>query len=425
MEDILYWIWLSTKCTPGTDLSDKLLAAFDKNAKAIYEATEEDYINIDSLKPGIIEELCDKDITESQDIFEYCQANGVGLLAYNDELYPDRLRRIAKAPVLLYYRGNFQNLNNCVCIATVGTRRMTQYGKREGYKISYDLAKAGVITVSGMARGVDTICHRGSIDGGGRTIAVLGCGINVVYPPENKSLMDEIIYYGTVITEYRPNTRPVGSNFPIRNRIISGLCQGTLIVEADNNSGAMITARYALSHGRDIFALPGKVGELNSLGPNQLIKDGARMVTKASDIVMEYEFLYPNRLNLKSLPEFKPKISFKKPRKIAPENQNLLFDAEGNLLKGQTVKFNEPKSTDTKSSIPKTSSSDTPKITTNLPELSPEEQLVYDYMPKEKAITVDEITRHGVAAATVLTSMTFLEIKGYVAALPGGKYIRK
>lgn len=423
MNDILYWIWLSIKCTPGTDLGDKLLAAFDKSAKTIYEATEEDYQKIDSLKPGIIEELCDKDITESNDIYEYCRSNDIGLLAYNDELYPERLRRIAKAPILLYYRGNFQNLNNCVCIATVGTRRMTQYGKREGYKISHDLAKAGIITVSGLARGVDTVCHRGTIDGGGRTIAVLGCGINVVYPPENKALMDEIIYYGTVITEYRPNTRPLGQNFPIRNRIISGLCQGTLIVEADNSSGAMITARYALSQGRDIYALPGKVGELNSLGPNQLIQNGAKMVTKASDIVMEYEFLYPNRLNIKSLPEFKPKIYFKKPKKIAPENQNLLFDDEGKLLKGQKVKFNVPEPAKEKTQAK--SSEEKIAITQKLPELSAEEQLVYDYMPKETAITVDEITRHGVAAGTVLAAMTFLEIKGYVAALPGGKYIRR
>ncbi len=425
MEDILYWIWLSLKCIPGSDTGDKLLSAFDNSARKIYEATEEDYLSIDSLTPGIIEELCDKDISESSDIKSYCETNDIGLLAYNDELYPDRLRRIAKAPILLYYRGNFQNLNNCVCIATVGTRRMTQYGKREGYKISHDLAKAGIITVSGLARGVDTVCHRGTIDGGGRTIAVLGCGINVVYPPENQDLMNEIIYYGTVITEYRPNTRPLGQNFPIRNRIISGLCQGTLIVEADGNSGAMITAKYALSQGRDIFALPGKIGELNSIGPNQLIKNGAKMVTKASDIVMEYEFLYPNRLNLKSLPEFKPKISFKKPKKIAPENQNLLFDDDGKLLKGQKVKFNEPKDTPALKTAPAKATQEKIAITQSLPVLSDEEKLVFDYMPQETAITIDEITRHGVAVETVLAAMTFLEIKGYVAALPGGKYIRR
>ena len=235
--------------------------------------------------------------------------------------------------------------------------------------------------------------------------------------------MDEIIYYGTVITEFRPNTKPMGPNFPIRNRIISGLCQGPLVVEADKQSGAMITAKYAHSQGRDLFALPGKIGELNSMGTNELIQTGAKMVTKASDIIIEYEFLYPTRLNLKSLPEFKPKISFKKPKRIAPENQNLLFDDEGHLLKGQKVKFNDPEEKLTKKITFENKSEDqTEEKDTS--ELSAEEKLVYDCMPPKTAITVDEITRNGIAAGNVLTALTFLEIKGFVAALPGGKYIR-
>ena len=126
MNDILYWIWLSFKCAPGSDLGDTLLEAFNKSAKEVYEANRCDYENIESLKPGIIEELCDKDMSEAEDLYEYCTENNVGILAYNDELYPDRLRRISRAPLLLYYRGNMQNLNNCVCIAAVGTRRMTE-----------------------------------------------------------------------------------------------------------------------------------------------------------------------------------------------------------------------------------------------------------------------------------------------------------
>ena len=423
MDDILYWIWLSNICTPGTDLGDRLLLAFDKSAKAVYEATESDFKKIESLKPGIIEELCDKDISDANDIYNYCTQNGIGLLSYADDLYPERLRRIARAPLLLYYKGNFQNLNSCVCIGTVGTRSMTAYGKRESYRICYDLARAGVITVSGLARGVDTACHRGTIDGGGRTIAVLGCGINVVYPPENSALMDEIAHFGTVITEYRPNTKPMGSNFPARNRIISGLCQGTLVIEADKHSGAMITAKYALMQGRDIFALPGKIGELNSMGTNELIQNGAKMVTKASDIVIEYEYLYPTRLNLQSLPEFKPKISFKKPKYVAPENKNLLFDDDGKLLKGQEVKFKDP--VQPKADKTPSKKSENKEVTENLPELTKEEKTVYDYMPPNTAVTVDEITRHGVAVENVLVAMTFLEVKGYVAALPGGKYIRR
>ena len=169
---------------------------------------------------------------------------------------------------------------------------MTEYGKRSAYTITYDLAKCGAVIISGMALGIDGICHRAAIDAGGQTVAVLGCGIDRIYPAEHESLYNEITENGAVITEFKPGTPPAGYNFPLRNRILSGLSQGTFVIEADKRSGAMITARSAIFQCLYIFALPGKVGEMNSSGTNSLIQKGAKMVTTALDILDEYAGLY-------------------------------------------------------------------------------------------------------------------------------------
>ncbi len=427
MDNILYRIWLSEICSPGSDLGDRLLAAFGNDLDAIYNGRRADYEKIEKLNPGTIGDLCDKDLSDAKDILDYCLSNGVSLLAYDDPLYPERLRRIPKAPILLYVRGNMPLLDDTVSIATVGTRRMTEYGRREAYRISYDLAKAGIITVSGMARGIDTACHRGTLDAGGHTIAVLGCGINVVYPPENGQLMEEIARFGTLVSEYAPDTPPVGSNFPIRNRIISGLCQGTLVIEADQRSGALITARAALSQGRDIFALPGKVGELNSTGTNELIRSGARMIVSALDIVDEYAFLYPHRISNQSFVREAPKMKFAaKPSKSDGDDENK--GGESLPKFGKERRKKAPKTEKTAKSVRSA------EIFESVPEKAPDIPAREPLTDSEKEVlalfeesipaTVDDLTRKGSDVGTVLVSLTFLESKGYISALPGGKYLK-
>ena len=427
MENILYRIWLSEICSPGSEVGDRLLAAFGNDLDAIYSGKRADYENIGKLRPETVDELCSKDLTDAKDILDYCLSNGITLLAYDDPLYPERLRRIPKAPILLYVRGNMPQLDDTVSIATVGTRRMTEYGRREAYRISYDLAKAGIVTVSGMARGIDTACHRGALDAGGHTIAVLGCGINVVYPPENVQLMEEIARYGTLISEYAPDTPPVGSNFPIRNRIISGLCQGTLVVEADQRSGALITARCALAQGRDLFALPGKVGELNSIGTNELIRGGARMIVSALDIVDEYAFLYPHRVSNQSFIKESQKLKFavRAPKTDGSEENTSLeslpkFGKERRKKAAKTEKAAKPvKSAGVFESVPEKA----PDTQARDP-LTDSEKEVLALFEENIPATVDDLTRKGCDVGTVLVSLTFLESKGYISALPGGKYLK-
>ncbi|MCC6173704.1 MAG: DNA-protecting protein DprA [Chloroflexi bacterium] len=214
------------------------------------------------------------------------EAAGVSILTLDDSAYPSRLRETADAPPVLYVKGQL-TLADDWAIAVVGTRRMTVYGRQVTERIVGDIARAGVTIVSGLARGIDTVAHRAALAAGGRTIAVLGSGLDRMYPHENTALAAEIAQHGAVISEFPLGAPPDAMNFPRRNRIVSGLAQGTLVVEADHKSGAMITAATAAEQGRDVFAVPGSILSPASAGPNQLIKEGAKVVTEAVDVLEE------------------------------------------------------------------------------------------------------------------------------------------
>ncbi len=211
---------------------------------------------------------------------------GIKAVLIGEPSYPEMLKEIGDAPVILYTKGEIQPQDR-FAIAIVGSRKLTHYGASVAEDISGNLAFMGFTVVSGMARGVDSICHRGALKAGGRTIAVLGSGPDVPYPPENKTLMDKIADSGCVVSEFPPGTPPDKENFPRRNRLISGLSLGVLVIEATADSGALITARYALEQGREVFAVPGNITSSNSEGTNELIKKGAVLTRRAEDIVEE------------------------------------------------------------------------------------------------------------------------------------------
>jgi DNA processing protein len=207
-------------------------------------------------------------------------------ISIDDAEYPEILRKIHSPPKVLYVNGSFKEEDKN-SVAIVGSRRATRYGLEMAERIAFDLASRGVTIVSGMARGIDSAAHRGALKARGRTIAVMGSGHNYIYPPENKDLYSQIAKIGAVITEFENDVAPLPGNFPVRNRIISGLCLGLVVVEAARNSGALITADFALEQGREIFAVPGKISSATSAGTHDLIKDGARLVQSAEDIFEE------------------------------------------------------------------------------------------------------------------------------------------
>ncbi|MCK4462787.1 MAG: DNA-processing protein DprA, partial [Candidatus Omnitrophica bacterium] len=217
---------------------------------------------------------------------ELIKKYNVDIVTIDDERYPENLKHIYSPPPVLYVKGNLlpEDYYN---IAIVGSRRASLYGRETAEKLARQLCGRGFTVTSGMARGIDTSAHTGVLKAAGRTIAVLGCGINIVYPPENKNLMDKIADSGAVISEFPINTTPHRHNFPIRNRIISGLALGVVIVEAAQKSGALITASFALEQGREVFSVPGKVGVPTSRGTLGLIKEGAKLVEDVEDILEE------------------------------------------------------------------------------------------------------------------------------------------
>lgn len=240
---------------------------------------------------GLLDELKSVDVDKE---IEEIKTRGIKIITYEDSSYPSYLKAILDPPPLLYILGEPLPQDGKF-IAIVGSRRTTLYGRLVANSLARDLTRFGVTVVSGMARGIDTCAHRGALEGGGRTVAVLGSGLDVVYPSENVSLMKEIASRGTVISEFPLGTKPLKQNFPRRNRIIAGLSMGVVVVEAAARSGALITADYALENGREVFAVPGRVDTKFSQGTNNLIKEGAKVVTNTQDILEEF----PNTFTLR------------------------------------------------------------------------------------------------------------------------------
>jgi DNA processing protein len=225
------------------------------------------------------DEALEKELNEAE-------KTGTKIITIKDKEYPVLLQNIYSPPVVLYLRGDPAKLHTPM-IAIVGTRKPSPYGLQIARKLSAELAQSGITVISGMASGTDSIAHKSAILAGGLTVAVLGCGVDVIYPPGNKDLYKEIITKGLIISELPFGSAPAKNNFPIRNRIISGLSLGTLVVEAAEKSGALITAKYAIEQGRELFAVPGSITSRQSVGPNYLIKQGAKLVQRVADILDE------------------------------------------------------------------------------------------------------------------------------------------
>ena len=287
MNNNLYWIWLSMACTPGSSTFGKLLEKF-KDAKDIFEASDDVIASLIMSKSRDYRAITDKNLEGAQAVLDFCVEKRVGILTYSDGNYPERLRRISNPPVLLYYRGILPDFREAFPISVVGTRRLTEYGKKNAFTISRDLARAGALIVSGMAIGIDGVAHAGALSCGGKTVAVIGSGIDVCYPDSHVRLARAIVKSGCVMTEYAPGTRPNRENFPVRNRIISGLSEITLVIEGKEKSGALLTARHAKEQDRVVYALPGNVGSPTSQLTNLLIKNGAKLCTAADDIIRDY-----------------------------------------------------------------------------------------------------------------------------------------
>ena len=412
-ENNLYWVWLSCRLGAESKEFGRLIGTIS-DPYDIYRMSEEEIEQL-RLKGSTKKKLCDKSLTDAYGIVKYCKSEKVEIIGYGSKKYPERLRSIEDPPVVLYCQGKLPDLNNTLCIGIVGTRKMSEYGMRSAYKISYELAAAGVCVVSGMASGIDGISACGVIEGGGATVAVFGCGIGRIYPNEHKTLARAIRSCGALVTEYPPDEEPHGYNFPKRNRVISGLCQGILVIEGPKGSGALITAKRAIEQGRQLFALPGKINEINSYGPNELIKNGAHMVLSAEDILGYYDFLYHDTFDMRAYAKAKKSSDFSY-KAVEKYGVNAVEETQSKA-KPEVVK----RENKLEESVPEQVEGVKAQTPKNLDTLDPTTRRVYEALP-DGSFTADVLTSCGVAVNEAMISLTMLEINGLIASLPGGAY---
>ncbi|MCR4905320.1 MAG: DNA-processing protein DprA [Clostridiales bacterium] len=294
-DERIYWIWLAEALGQGSMYAAPLLKQFGSPRK-LEEAGPDAVMPDAELRPEAVTAIRAKlrraSLTVAEDILSRCEYRGITVLTPADPLYPDPLRTLRDLPLVLYVLGKLPDFGTRMRCAVVGTRKMSDYGRRIAYSLGAGLAFGGAVVVSGMALGADSMALIGALDAGGDVAAVLGSGVDVIYPREHTEIYHKILAHGSVISEYPPGTPPVGSHFPVRNRIMSGLSDAAVVVEAGSQSGALITAKRALEQGRKLFAVPGKVGDPGAEGTNDLIRDGALPAIQAEDILSEFEFIY-------------------------------------------------------------------------------------------------------------------------------------
>lgn len=382
-----YWLWLMTRRGLGRR-GAALTAQHFPSPEAAYYAGPEAYADIPGLRDYT--PLLDKDLREPERILRACYEKGISILTLQDAAYPVRLKNIEDPPVALFWKGTLPDLNG-PAIGVVGTRRASPYGMLHARRMGYVLSRCGCMVVSGLARGIDTCAMQGALTGGAPVIGVLGSGVDVVYPAESRSLYADVASHGCLISEYPPGTSPRSEHFPVRNRIISGLSLGILVVEAPEKSGALITAARALDQGRDVFTVPANVDVPSCGGNLQLLRDGAILVRDAWDVVQEYAALYPEQLVRRDCSELRAQ------------------DLSG-LSQTPEPPAPEPEKKDIDSSKPKAYID----LKDQLETLSQDEQVLAALL-REGPMHIDAIMAGAeMSAGRVLASMTLLEVKGIV-----------
>ena len=288
-----YWLWLSEKACVSKVRRLALLRRLG-SIEAIYFSGESDLSAVEDLTKEELDGLLDKDLSKANEILNQCYELDIRILTWQDAQYPSALRNISDPPIALYYKGRLPAFGTAPALALIGARRASAAGLLSAKRMGYQLGKAGAIVVSGLADGIDAMGMVGALTADAPVVGVLGCGADVIYPARNRSLYEDTIARGCILTEYPPHTPPIGFHFPVRNRILSGMCDGVVVVEAAAKSGALITAKLALDQGRDVFAMPGNAGNDACAGSNRLLREGAIFAETGADVIEEYLARYPS-----------------------------------------------------------------------------------------------------------------------------------
>lgn len=396
MNGAVPWIRLQSALGAGAALSE--IIEYFGSAKALFDAGETEWRMSPVLVPRQIEKLCESTEAQANEVLATCKMNGWQVVPYDDPHYPERLRSIFNPPAVLYVDGELPDIDNSIVIGIVGTRRASDYAVKAADVMSRGIAERGAIVASGGALGVDTAAHNGAMLAGGKKIAVLGCGLGTKYLMENKPLRDAVVKNGALITEFQPFTPASKYTFPIRNRIISGISLGVLVVEASVKSGSLITANYALEQGKDVFALPCSILDPAFAGTNKLIDDGAIVATKPLDLLYPYAEEYGVKIDeVKSVGKIMRETGDKSAN-VYGKARDISFD---NLQAGRKKREARQKAA---------------------AELSGKTKAVFNALGEEYQ-SADEISRAaGLSIGEALTALTALEIAGLAASAGGKRY---
>lgn len=377
MDNTIYALWLSLATGPATSICRKLIDRFGNDPAAIYKETEYEGLG---LTGSALSKLMNKDLSEAAEIYKRCIVLDINLIVYGDKYYPESLANITNFPYVLYAKGKIINLSGFLCVGVVGTRDMTPYGKQLAANLSADLAKSGAVVVSGLAKGVDSAAHGACLDNDGYTVAVLGAGIDKAVRWDNEDLFERIKKNGMLLSEYPPGTSSSKITFPQRNRIISGISKGVVVVEAGLKSGALITADCARKQGRRVYVMNGPTFRSTFEGAVELLKNGAKMITSAEDVLGEFEDQY-STIGNKDLLRIKREHEMMRPEPKVEET------AEEN----DTLDENEKK--------------------------------IYDLIKKSENLTADELVyRSNLTIDAVNEALSLLEIYGKIRSLAGGRF---
>lgn len=461
--DMLFWIWLSEVLGPASRDFRPLISLYE-NPYDVFHAEEGELDRLTELSDRTRKRLLERSLEKATEILATCERMGIGILSYSDPLYPNTLKQIERPPVLLYYRGRLPAFDEHLCIGVVGTRRMSAYGLRSAYKFSYELALAGALVVSGMAAGIDGVSAAAALAAGGGTVAILGCGVDVVYPRHHQSLMQEIERKGVILSEYPPGTRPNSYHFPTRNRLISGLSHGTLVIEAGIGSGSLITAKEAIVQGREVFAVPANVGSEGAEGTNGLLRDGATLALRTKDVIDPFEYVFSKSLNTAKIlavgdrsqpdPAYLDRLGVIRYRPRATEatqnaeqgnakpdgiNARQTSDPPTSAKKTKAAKRKAPAEKTEMPSAPterRTATADSPAQAPSAQEkrnatpdqtlssLSEVQRAVLEAMPDDRATTADALAKLDYSYGEIIAALTMLEILGLIEKLPGALYIK-
>ncbi len=404
---LIYWIWFAE--LKGLSCSQKqILLRYFRDPEEIYHSQREAFAQVEDVTDQMLQALEERSLGQAEKILMDCAAKGIAVLTLQDQNYPAKLKNTYDPPIVLYYKGRLPDWEKTPIIGIVGTRKSTPYGMRAARRFGGQITACGGAVVSGGAVGIDTMALEGALDAGGTAICVLGCGVDVSYPARNKGLFEEITGRGCLISEYPPRSEPLSWHFPRRNRIISGISNGVLVVEAPQKSGALITARLAMEQGREVFAVPGNVDMESCTGSNALLQDYGIAALSGWDVMREYQALYPGRIAKRDV----PKAFEKTVAKVAQAPQ---------IPQPQQ----EKKEYSDKKSVDKDRKSTYSVVDNSAVSLDEGERTVLDKISREPVFVDDVIAAVDMPAGTVKAIMTKLTIKGKLQNHPGGRVSRK